>query len=103
MRIDVTTGMLFGFFQTCLTEIDNDHRSEAIRAGQARARAGGALVGRPRVIFNQGAVVSLKDDAHRSWAEIAKELGVSAGSVRRAYNALKNVPVPCQNSATEGL
>jgi DNA invertase Pin-like site-specific DNA recombinase len=65
--------------QAWFAETEDDERSEAIRAGQVRARATGALVGRPRVIFDRDAVVTLRDDAYRSWSEIAKELHVSSG------------------------
>lgn len=101
--ITSTMGKLLWAIQAWFAEMENDERSEAVRAGQARARASGALVGRPRVIFDRGAVLTLKDHAHRSWSEIAKELGVSSGSVRRAYTALKSQPTPCQNYASEGL
>jgi putative DNA-invertase from lambdoid prophage Rac len=100
--INSTMRKLLWAIQAWFAEMENDERSEAIRAGQARARAAGALVGRPRVIFDRNAVVTLKDDAQRSWSEIAKELHVSSGSVRRAYRVLKSRPAPCQNYTSEG-
>ncbi len=101
--ISSTMGKLLWAIQAWFAEMENDERSEAVRAGQARARAGGAIVGRPRVVFDRSAIVTLKDDAGRSWSEIAKQVGASSGSVRRAYAALKSQAGPCQNYAAEGL
>jgi DNA invertase Pin-like site-specific DNA recombinase len=101
--INSTMGKLLWAIQAWYAEMENEERSEAVQAGQARARAAGKLVGRPRVIFDREEVVRLRDADHQSWLEIAKTLGVSSGSVRRAYNALKSAPLPCQNYATEAL
>jgi putative DNA-invertase from lambdoid prophage Rac len=101
--INSTMGKLLWAIQAWFAEMENDERSEAVIAGQARARATGKLVGRPRVIFDRKAVVSLRDTAGKSWSETAKAVGTSVASVRRAYQALKGQPPPCQNSATEGL
>lgn len=87
--INSTAAKLLWAIQVWCAEMENEGRSEAMQAGQAHARAAGKLPGRPRVSFDREAVVRLRDADHRSWPEIAKALGVSSGSVRRAYDALK--------------
>jgi DNA invertase Pin-like site-specific DNA recombinase len=92
--INSTMGKLLWALQAWFAEMENEERSEAVQAGQARAKAAGKIVGRPRVIFDREAVLRLKDGDHQSWETIAKALGVSTGSVRRAYKALKGEPQP---------
>ena len=64
--------------------------SERVRAGLLRAMAQGTKsgrpVGRPRVVFRRDQVVALRR-AGNSWGQIAKQLGISKTSVRRAYVA----------------
>ena len=78
-------------------EMENEERSDAIRAGHARAKAQGTPLGRPQVIFRRDDVVLLRDQG-LSWAQIASKLGVSVGTVRRAYQELAGDSIPCQNS-----
>jgi DNA invertase Pin-like site-specific DNA recombinase len=66
-------------------------RSEAIRAGQARARAAGKRCGRPRAVFEQSEVVRLRKQEY-SWREIAAKVGIGSGTARRAYCAAANSP-----------
>jgi DNA invertase Pin-like site-specific DNA recombinase len=87
--INSTIGKLLWAIQAWSAEMENEERSEAVIAGQNRARAAGKLVGRPRVIFDRQAVLSLRDTAQKSWREIAHAVGTSVGSARRAYAALK--------------
>ena len=49
--INSTMGKLLWAIQAWFSEMENEERSEAIKAGQARAMASGKSVGRPRVIF----------------------------------------------------
>ena len=81
-------GRLLWAIQAWYAEMENDERSEPIRAGHARARAGGKQIGRPRRIFDRQQVVTLRDREKLSWPEIARNLGVGVGTVRRAYAAL---------------
>ena len=61
--------------------------SERIRAGMDRAKIGGTKsgkpIGRPRAVFRRNEVHDLRK-LGLSWARIAKRLGVSKSSVRRA-------------------
>ncbi len=90
--INSTMGKLLWFVQAWYAEMENEERAEAIRAGQARAVANGKKVGRPKVIFDRDAVVRMRDEEGLSWAKIAERLGVSAGTVRRVYQAARAQP-----------
>lgn len=87
--INSTLGKLLWAIQAWYAEMENEERSETIKAGQKRARATGKKIGRPKLIFDREEVVALRRDGH-SWSEIAARLGVSTGSVRRAYAALNS-------------
>jgi len=90
--INSTMGKLLWAIQAWFAEMENEERSEAIKAGQARAMASGKSVGRPRVIFDRAEVVKLRK-AGLSWSQIAARAGVSIGTVRRAYQALTAEPI----------
>ena len=96
--INSTMGKLLWAIQAWFAEMENEERSEAIEAGQARARAEGKPIGRPKTVFDRAEVVRLRE-AGRSWSQIASALGVSSGSVRRAYESQTAAPEPCQNYA----
>jgi len=57
-------------------------------------------VGRPRAIFRRDQVVELRQKG-LSWSRIARELGVSATTVRRAFEVGSVSAEPCQNPAQE--
>jgi DNA invertase Pin-like site-specific DNA recombinase len=86
--ITCTMGRLLWAIQAWYAEMENDERSESIRAGHARARPSGKQIGRPRRVFDRQQVVRLRDQKKRSWPAIARNLGVGVGTVRRAYEAL---------------
>ncbi len=67
--------------------MENSGRSEAIRVGQARARAAGKRFGRPRADFDHFETVRLRQEGY-SWKAIACKLGIGTGTARRAYKAL---------------
>ena len=90
--INSTMGKLLWAIQAWFAEMENEERSEAIKAGQARAMASGKSVGRPRVIFDRKKVVKLRNEG-LSWSKIASRLGVSIGTARRAYQDLTAEPV----------
>jgi DNA invertase Pin-like site-specific DNA recombinase len=63
-----------------------ENHSEAIRAGQARAREAGKKIGRPRVVVRVDKLVELRERG-LSWREIARGMGVGVGTVRRAHRS----------------
>ena len=85
--IGSTMGKLLWAIQAWFAEFENEERSEAIRAGHARAKAEGKAIGRPQVIFRRSDVVTLRNEG-LSWQEVARRLGVSIGTVRRVHQEL---------------
>ena len=77
-------------------------RSEAIRAGQARARAAGKQIGRPRKMLCQDLVTELRGQG-LSWREIARRTGAGVGTVRRAVGLDSSLISACQNCAAGNL
>ena len=54
--ITSTLGKLLWAIQAWYAEMENDEWTEAVRAGQARARATGKHVGRPKAVFHRDEV-----------------------------------------------
>ena len=77
--INSTLGKLWAL-QAWYAEMENDERAEAVRSGQARARAAGKQIGRPKAVFRREEVVQLRDIEGLSWPEIAARLGVGTGT-----------------------
>lgn len=89
-------GKLLWAIQAWDAEMENEERSEAVRAGQARARAAGKKIGRPRAIFRRDVICDLRRQG-LSWRQIAHRLGVGVGTVRRAYGLDSSSPGAFQN------
>jgi putative DNA-invertase from lambdoid prophage Rac len=81
-------GKILGLILAWYAEREHGERSEAIRAGQARSRALGRRIGRPRAVFPRDLVVDLRRRG-LSWRHIARRLGVGLGTARRAYQLAK--------------
>jgi putative DNA-invertase from lambdoid prophage Rac len=101
--ITSTLGKLLWAIQAWYAEMENDERAEAIKAGQAHARASGRPIGRPKRVFDRAQVIAMRDQERLSWPAIARRLRVGVGTVRRAYAALANAPQPCQNPPLTNL
>ena len=82
--INSTMGKLLWAIQAWFAEMENDERSDAIKAGHVRARASGKQIGRPRAVFGRDEVPILRQQG-LSWRQISSKLGVSIASVRRAF------------------
>jgi putative DNA-invertase from lambdoid prophage Rac len=89
--ITSTMGKLLWAIQAWYAEMENGERAEAIRAGQARARAEGKHMGRPKRVFDRHEVARLRDEEHLSWPAIAREIGAGVGTVVRAYRASNQI------------
>ena len=100
--INSTMGRLLWAIQAWFAEMENDERSEAIRAGQARARATGKQIGRPRAVFRRDLVAEFRREG-LSWREIARRTGVGVGTVRRAYGVEPDATAACQKHAADNL
>ncbi|MBN8731758.1 MAG: recombinase family protein [Acidobacteria bacterium] len=93
--ISSSMGRLLWAIQAWSTEMENEERSEAVKAGQKRAREQGKLPGRPRRILDRSEAIRLREQGH-SWSQIGFRLGVSPTSVRRAWDAHYTAGGPCQ-------
>jgi DNA invertase Pin-like site-specific DNA recombinase len=83
--VDTSTAngrLVFGIFAS-IAEFERDLIRERVRSGVALARAQGKRIGRPRVAVDTAKVVELREQG-RSWADIAREMGVGLGTVHRA-------------------
>jgi putative DNA-invertase from lambdoid prophage Rac len=100
--INSRMGKLLWAVEAWYAEMEIGKRSESIRAGQARARAGGKHIGRPKRILDRQQVITLRDQEGLSWPEIARRVGAGVGTVVRAYRGLTGVPQPFQNSPGHG-
>jgi putative DNA-invertase from lambdoid prophage Rac len=92
-------GKLLWAIQAWYAEFENAEKSEAIKVGQARARADGKHMGRPKAVFDRDEVVRLRDAEHLAWPEIARRMGAGVGTVVRAYRDRHPGPQPFQKSA----
>jgi putative DNA-invertase from lambdoid prophage Rac len=99
--INSTMGKLLWAIQAWYAEMENDERSDAIKAGHMRARANGKQIGRPRAVFRRDEVPILRKQS-LSWRQIASRLGVSIGSVRRAFIELSNAAESSRSGVGDG-
>jgi DNA invertase Pin-like site-specific DNA recombinase len=91
--INTAMGRLLWAIQAWYAEMENEERSENVRLGQARARAQGKEIGRPR---EYGAEVTtriheLRAEGHGAKA-IAKLTNASRTTVRRILRGAENLP-----------
>jgi len=87
-----------------VAELERSVIRERVIAGLDHARLRGTKsgrpVGRPRVVFRRDMVGQLRQGG-LSWSQIARELGASPTSVRRAFEAGSVSAEPCQNPGEE--
>jgi putative DNA-invertase from lambdoid prophage Rac len=98
--ITSTMGKLLWAIQAWYAEMENDERSETIKAGHARARAAGKHIGRPKTIFPRDRVAELREKGF-SLRSIARTTGASYGTVRRALQQSPDSPAVSQNTTAE--
>jgi DNA invertase Pin-like site-specific DNA recombinase len=91
-QIDTSTptGRMVFTVLGAVAELERSLIAERVRAGLRNARAKGKQLGRPRVAVDAAQVASLRRSG-QSWRAIAKELGVSVGTVHAvAHKRSKN-------------
>ena len=81
------TGKLMFQLLSAFGEFERECIRERVRAGLRNARAKGKSIGRPRVQIDAAKVASFRAAGY-SWPRIARELGVSVGSVYKAGQSL---------------
>jgi DNA invertase Pin-like site-specific DNA recombinase len=83
--------LVFGIFAS-IAEFERELIRDRVKSGIAAARSKGKRLGRPRVIIDAARIAALKHSG-ASWSTITRELGLSAGTAKRAYYGLsKNLP-----------
>jgi putative DNA-invertase from lambdoid prophage Rac len=80
-------GKLLWSVAAWFAEMENDERSQTIKAGQARARAEGKHLGRPPQILDRVGLCRMRMEG-RSWSQIALSTGVSVRTARRIYEQM---------------
>jgi DNA invertase Pin-like site-specific DNA recombinase len=63
------------------------HFIAGVKSGIAAARSKGKRLGRARVTVDAARIASLRDSG-ASWSAITRQLGLSAGTAKRAYYRL---------------
>jgi DNA invertase Pin-like site-specific DNA recombinase len=74
-----------------VAELERSLIVERVRAGLRNARAKGKTLGRPRVAVDASRITALRASG-QPWRAIAKELGVSVGTVHAAVQARSKIP-----------
>jgi DNA invertase Pin-like site-specific DNA recombinase len=78
--------LVFGIFAT-IAEFERELIRDRVRSGIAAARSKGRKLGRPRVTVDAARIAVLRDSGS-SWSTITRQVGLSAGTVKRAYYGL---------------
>jgi DNA invertase Pin-like site-specific DNA recombinase len=92
-QIDTTTptGKMIFTVLGAVAELERSLIAERVRAGLRNARAKGKRLGRPRVAVDVARIASLRASG-LSWPAVARELGVSVGTVYQAARGLSKTP-----------
>jgi DNA invertase Pin-like site-specific DNA recombinase len=89
--------LVFGIFPS-IAEFERELIRDRVKSGIAAARSKGMKVGRPRVSVDAARVAALRNSG-ASWSTIARQLGLSAGTAKRAYYRLSKNP-PCKRTVS---
>jgi DNA invertase Pin-like site-specific DNA recombinase len=81
--------LVFGIFAS-IAEFERELIRDRVRSGIA-ARSKGKKLGRPRVAVDAAEITRLRDTG-ASWPSIARQLGVSVGTVYQAGRKLSRIP-----------
>src|SRR5437879_3717061 len=86
-------GRLLWAIQSWYAEMENEERSENVRLGQARARAQGKEIGRPREVSSEIAhrILALRAAGH-GYKTISQTTGVPRSTVRRTLKGAISMP-----------
>lgn len=85
------TGKMVFTVLGAVAELERSLIAERVRAGLRNAKAKGKRLGRPRVVVDTARIASLRASG-ASWPQIARELGVSVGTVYQAAHSLSKIP-----------
>jgi DNA invertase Pin-like site-specific DNA recombinase len=82
--------LIFGIFAS-IAEFERELIRDRVKSGIAAARSKGKRLGRPRVTVDVAEIARLRASG-ASWPSIARELGVSVGTVFQAARSLSKIP-----------
>ena len=82
--------LVFGIFAS-IAEFERELIRDRVKSGIAAARSKGKRLGRPRVSVDAARIAALRDSG-ASWSAITRQLGLSAGTAKRAYYSLSKNP-----------
>jgi DNA invertase Pin-like site-specific DNA recombinase len=85
------TGKMVFTVLGAVAELERSLIAERVRAGLRNAKAKGKRLGRPRVVVDAARIASLHASG-ASWPRVARELGVSVGTVYQAAHGLSKTP-----------
>jgi len=86
--------LVFGIFAS-IAEFERELIRDRVKSGIAAARSKGKRLGRPTVSVDAARIAALRDSG-ASWSAITRQLGLSAGTVKRSYYKLS------KNLSSEG-
>ena len=91
--VNTAMGRLLWAIQAWYGEMENEERSENVRLGQARARAQGKEIGRPREVLNdvEQRIFTLRADGC-GYKAISQATGVPRSTVRRILKGAETMP-----------
>ena len=75
-----------------MAEFERALIQERVKAGIRNARAKGRRIGRPRIAVDAARIAALRVSG-LSWPSIAREMGVSVGTVYQAAQRLSKIPL----------
>ena len=82
--------LIFGIFAS-IAEFERELIRDRVKSGIAAARSKGKRLGRPRVVVDDAQIALLRASG-ASWPSIARQLGVSVGTVYQAARNLSKIP-----------
>jgi putative DNA-invertase from lambdoid prophage Rac len=91
--VNTAMGRLLWAIQAWYGEMENEERSENVRLGQARARAQGKEIGRPREVANdvQERILTLRVEGY-GYKAISQATGMPRSTVRRILKGAETMP-----------
>jgi DNA invertase Pin-like site-specific DNA recombinase len=82
--------LVFGIFAS-IAEFERELIRDRVKSGIAAARSKGKKLGRPTVRVDATRIAALRDSG-ATWRTITRQLGLSAGTAKRAYYNLSKNP-----------
>lgn len=92
LDLSTASGRLMFNIIGAMAEFERALIQERVKAGIRNARSKGRRIGRPRVAVDAARIAALRASG-LSWPSIAREMGVSVGTVYQAAQRLSKIPL----------